>query len=130
MTQPLGYAVVLAAELGDKTSLSMQFNFELGASAETMNKELDKLTAVFERQKARAEVPRLEQYLKAQKLILTNIEDDLRRGQDKQAGLEPRGPQYKQLGDALNQQKIQLEDVRKKIAAGDEELAELRKKAV
>ncbi len=130
MTQPLGYAVVLAAELGDKTSLSMQFNFELGASAETMNKELDKLTAVFERQKARAEVPRLEQYLKAQKLILTNIEDDLRRGQEKQAGLEQRGPQYKQLGDALNQQKIQLEDVRKKIAAGDEELAELRKKAV
>lgn len=130
MTQALGYAVVLAAELGDKTSLSMQFNFEVGASAEAMNKELDKLTAVFERQKARAEVPRLEQYLKAQKLILTNIEDDLRRGQEKQATLEQRGPQYKQLGDALNQQKIQLEDVRKKIAAGDEELAELRKKAV
>lgn len=131
----IGYAVVLADQLDQGRSLSMQFNFAKGASAGEMNTELDKLVMVMTRQRARAEIPAREQYLKAQTLILSNLEDDVERGEKKLAVMEPdpvrrnRDAATKQLSDAIEKQRLVIEDVKKKIAAANEELEDLRKKA-
>lgn len=135
MTAEIGYAVVLADQLDQGRSLSMQFNFARGASAEEMNGEIDKLVGVMARQRARAEISGREQYLKAQQLILKNLETDIERGQNKLAVMEPdamrrnKDQATKSLADALEKQKIVVEDVRGKIAAAEAELADLKQKA-
>lgn len=135
MDKPVGYAVVVAENLTQSRSVSFQFNFAQGASAEEMGAELDKLTRVLDRQKARAEIEGREQYLKAQKLILANLETDIGRGESKLTTLEPdpmrrnRNHEIKSLSDAVEKQKIMIEDVKAKIKAAEDELDDLRKKA-
>ena len=135
MTAEIGYAVVLADQLDQGRTLSMQFNFARGASAAEMNEEIDKLVTVMARQRARAEISGREQYLKAQQLILENIELDIERGEQKLAVMEPdamrrnKDQATKSLADALEKQKMVVEDVRRKIAATEEELNDLKQKA-
>lgn len=75
--EPIGYAAVLAVNIGDRSSLTLQFNFAKSASQEAMNAELDKLTAVVARQAARAELPARLNDLKAQQLVEEVIGDDI-----------------------------------------------------
>jgi len=135
MSQEIGYAVVLADQLDKGRTLSMQFNFSKGASEVEMNAELDKLVSVMARQRARAQVPELEQYLKAQELMIGNIEADILAIDERIASAEPdparrdRNTQVKQLSTAREQQGMSLEAARKKVAEARKELEELRKKA-
>jgi len=85
MSEEIGYAVVLAANLGDRRTLTFQFNFAQNLSAADMNTELDKLAAVLDRQVARAELPSKREELKAQKLMAEVIADDIQRMQDQVA---------------------------------------------
>lgn len=132
----IGYAVVIADQLDKSRSLSFQLNFEQGADAEQMNKELDKLVSVFDRQRARAAIYEAEQFLKAQHNILGGIETDMEAGKKRLVLLaEPdptrRNPPNlaKQLKDNLEQQEQMIANVRAKIKAAEEELEILRQKA-
>ncbi len=72
-----GYLAVFQANLGDGKSLSLQFNFALGASAQDWAKELDLISDVVDRQIARAELPRAKNQLIVQEGVALNIESDI-----------------------------------------------------
>lgn len=135
MSDPVGYVVVLADNLTQTRNCTFQFNFAVGASADEMGKELDKLTAVLDRQHARAGIEGREQFLKAQRTILAGIQDDIARGERKLTTMEPdpirrnKDQATKTLADALEKQKMVLADVQTKIDATEKELEDLRKKA-
>lgn len=132
----IGYAVVIADQLDKTRSISFQFNFAKDATATDMGAEVDKLVAVMDRQRARAQIHDTEQFIKAQKKILGGIERDMKDGEKRlvlmtQPDATRRNPPNvaKQLEDNIEQQKRMIVEVRDKIAAGEEELELLKQKA-
>ena len=66
MTTPektVGYVFSFAANLANGMALTINGNFSVGASHADMNAEVDKVKAVFDRQRAIEEVPMLEAQL-------------------------------------------------------------------
>lgn len=128
---PIGYAVVLASNLGTGRTLSFQFNFAQGASAATMNEELDKLASVFDRQVARASIEPRREELSRQKLIAEVIEQDIGRMHEQVAQIAVAGrdparrnqvntqqieTNIKAQCDALGKTKRSIEELEKIIA--------------
>lgn len=56
----VGYAYQLSAQFGSETMFQINGNFPLGASAEDMSVEMDKLAAVISRQQAKAKIPQIK----------------------------------------------------------------------
>lgn len=56
----VGYAYQLSAQFGSETMFQINGNFPIGASAEEMSAEMDKLGAVISRQQAKAKVPQVK----------------------------------------------------------------------
>ncbi len=72
-----GYLAVFQANLGDGKSLSLQFNFALGATRQDWAAELDLISDVVDRQIARAELPRAKNQLVVQEGVVANITGDI-----------------------------------------------------
>lgn len=78
----IGYAAVVAVKLpDDRTTISFQLNFEIGASAAAINAELDKLIGCFERQASKQYAVSLEQQLEAKKRNLETQKDQIQQFQ-------------------------------------------------
>lgn len=136
MTNPIGFAVVVADQLDKTRSISFQFNLALGASDEEINVAVDQLARVLDRQRAKQQIYEVEQFLKAQHTMVKTIEDDIRDGQERlvmlrQPDASRRAPpnEIKTLSDNLERQGTSLKALRDKIEAGEAELEILRKKA-
>ena len=72
-----GYVVVLATQLREGNSVTIQFNMPVGAEPARWNGELDKLMAVLDRQEARSALPALRNQLKHHELTAEVIEQDI-----------------------------------------------------
>jgi hypothetical protein len=72
-----GYLAVYQANLGDGKSVSLQFNFALGATRADWAAELDKLADVMDRQIARFELPRARNQLIVQEGVAESITNDI-----------------------------------------------------
>ena len=77
--QKLGYAVVIAQQLKEGTSISVQFNMVQGADPADWNSELDKLTGVLGRQVARASLEQQYNELKHHELTAEVIAQDIEK---------------------------------------------------
>lgn len=134
--QKLGYAVVVACELAKGMSVSVQFNMMQGAAPADWNKELDNLTAVLDRQAARAALPTLRNELKHHELTAEVITQDIEKMQATIAkAAEARDPQRRnqvntqQLENNLEAQKGALDKARKSAEEMRKIIAETEQKA-
>ncbi len=133
MSEQVGYAVVMAQNLGEARTVSFQFNFMQGADAAEMSAELDKLASVMDRQVARAELPSRRKELSQQKLIAEIITKDIADMRAKAAA--PPDPQKRnqtnvtQLHQNVEAQMGALNKTQRSIEELEKIIAELEKKA-
>jgi hypothetical protein len=78
-TEAIGYAYVLATQLGNGCNLSIQGNIALSATGPQMDKQFDKLMEVMDRLRARAEIPLLQAELEQRLTAQTNMLDEVAR---------------------------------------------------
>jgi hypothetical protein len=73
----VGYVFSFAANLANGMALTINGNFPIGASHSEMNVEVDKIKAVFDRQRAIEEVPMLEAQLDQVERQIEGIQLDM-----------------------------------------------------
>lgn len=131
----IGYAWVIAVELPNKRSISVQGNFELHAPEEFINAEFDKIMGVVDRQRTRAEIPIIEAEMKQRRNMLKTAEEQcLKLAESIEAAAHPDPKRRTQINvanekTALENAKTTVEKIRADIADGEETLGEMKKKA-
>ena len=81
-----GYLVGVVADLGSGRQLQFNTNLTLGATAEDMNAELDKLVGVINRQQARCVLPAMEADLEGARAQRNACAEDIARLNAQSAG--------------------------------------------
>ena len=131
----IGYAWVIAVELPNKRSISVQGNFDLSATETEINREFDKIMGVVDRQRTRAEIPIIEAEMKQRRNMLkTSEEQCLKLAQSIEAASHPDPKRRTQINVAnekvaLENAKVTVEKIKADSADGEETLAEMKKKA-
>jgi len=82
----VGYAYQLSAQFGSETMFQINGNFPLGASAEDMSVEMDKLAAVIARQQAKAKIPQIKAQIAETGFKRDAVVDDLAEAEKRFAG--------------------------------------------
>lgn len=133
--QKPGYVVVLAQQLKDGASVTIQFNMALGAGKADWNGELDKLTEVLGRQEARAALDAMRNQLKHHELTAEVILADITKMEETvakaRAGDSGRRNQINttQLESNISAQKGALEKAQKSAEEMRKIIAETEQKA-
>lgn len=86
-----GYMASFAIGLGEGQSLTVAFNFPIGATKSLMDAELDKVYAVLERQRAKVLSPIMEEKIKQAKDQLEEIHEQISVAQDATKALIAKG---------------------------------------
>lgn len=73
-----GYIFELTADLGCGRNYSIRGNFGVGETLESMNKEMDKLVRVCDRQLSKAIIPNIEEKLRKEEHALQTFENNLK----------------------------------------------------
>lgn len=120
---PVGYLFQMTCDCGNGKNLVVSGNFDVGADAGTMNGEVDKINAVFDRQRAKHEAPLIEERVEGAKQQLESQEADL-------AAFRESHPNLKTL-DKQTVRKMELQIASSKVAItrGEITLAETQLKA-
>lgn len=79
----IGYQYNFVCDIGNNRQVSMTGTFPKGADLVTMNSEIDKIRAVFDRQQAKSAVMAVEHELSQLTLRYNNAIEDLQRIDDK-----------------------------------------------
>lgn len=131
-----GYVVVLAQQLKDGASVTIQFNMGLHAEVTAWNTELDKLTAVLNRQEVRANLENVRKEMKAQKLVEEVITKDILSLEEQRALIESgNDPQRRnkvntqQIAQNITNQKGALDKTQRSIQELEKILADMEQKA-
>lgn len=136
--QEIGYAYVVATTLeATGTTVSFQGNFAKGIAAADMNVELDKLTSVLERQRARADVPALKRQIENQRKNLDSQKEQIQvfhrtleeaKGEDR-AVTGRKVTNIPAIETNYQNALVTYERMREEISRAEEALANLEKKA-
>lgn len=136
MTQTLedtiGYACVVARKFTNETSVSFQCNFPLNAEPGTINAELDKLTAILERQQDRIDVPTLERQIEREEVNIKTQEDlaiALRTKIDAGPDADRKVTNLPQMREQYNQALATIKTMRENVERAKKALEETKQKA-
>ena len=116
----VGYVFQFAANVADGMSLTINGNFPVGAAAVDMNVEVDKIRAVFQRQRAKNNVMLIKAGLEAKQAQLRNAELDFKH-QASDSKMDKR---------VIERTRQMIDELKREIEMGEAELARTDAEAV
>lgn len=124
-TKAPGYLFQITCDCGNGKNLHVSGNFPVGADSAHMNGEVDKINAVFDRQRAKHEVPLIEERIEGTKQQLESREADLELLIKQHPNLNDKSP----IHSNINKAKAEIAALKVSVVRGEITLAETRQKA-
>jgi hypothetical protein len=121
---PVGYLFQMTCDTGNGKHLTVSGNFALDADTGTMNAEIDKIGVVFDRLRAKHELPLILERIEGTQGTLQQMQDDLELYEKK----HPEGAKHRDEA-MINKMRANIAAINVNIAKGQIAYAEAQLKA-